>query len=868
MAPGYPSTCRVMPHTLRVMGLSDLDVTGMMTGGERATMGSCTSRSDLADYVADLSPDMICLCVDSVITYLNPAGRVLLDRKADGASLIGKPLIDIIHIDYQPILEDGLGELVEADSLPLMLVDACGHPVEVEMRVLPIPAEALGQGAMAGTLAAARGPAYLVHAHPVGERMQAVQEILESERRYRSLVNLALDFMCLVDGQGRITLANKSAQVLLDLDADTLMERTLPDIVHPDYQAMIELGLETLAGESGLLPLKFVDRQGEAIDVEARFTALGRADSFMLEARDIRQQLRSAEAVREREQRLQGILDTVAEAIISADDMGIIQSFNRAAEAIFGYSSSEVVGRNLSVLMPEPHASHHDGYMKTFRSNGASGVLGKGRELEGRRKDGSIFPLELNVTELRLGRNRLLTGIIRDITDRKRAEEAERRYKEELEQKVEERTRDLRRLSRQTQGILDSAGDGIVGLDMDGKITFANPAAAAMLGYEQGDLQGRAANEVFLAGEGRRKGKGLRIRAAMRLGVMGQRIEQTLVARTGHTFDAEYAASPIEDDGDISGVVVVFRDISDRKAAEARLKVAGTVFETTAEGILVSDARGRISMANAACARITGWMSEQCLDRTVQEVLFPGNEPVFEEMVAELMARQSCELEFWSSRLDGGEYAARLAASVVPDSVGTSHRIVIVVNDITQRKRDEERIRFQANYDSLTGLPNRALFNDRLDQAVSAARRAGTMVGLMFIDLDGFKAVNDTLGHDAGDLLLKGAAGRLRKCVRESDTVARLGGDEFTIIMGNLDSPEGAGQVAGRIIESLTVPFDLSVDDGKVREGRVSASIGIAVLPNHGDTSDDILRHADAAMYHAKEQGKANYQFFRPELLD
>ena len=183
--------------------------------------------------------------------------------------------------------------------------------------------------------------------------------------------------------------------------------------------------------------------------------------------------------------------------------------------------------------------------------------------------------------------------------------------------------------------------------------------------------------------------------------------------------------------------------------------------------------------------------------------------------------------------------------------------------DVTQRKLDEEKIIYQANYDQLTSLPNRTLFMGRLTRLVLESRRAKTSVGLMFIDLDGFKPINNTLGHDAGDELLRATARRLEKCVREADAVARLGGDEFTVIMPLIYNFEAAGFVAGRIIKPLTEPFDLGG-----REGNVSASIGISLLPAQANSADELLHNSDVAMYHAKRQGKANYQFYRPELED
>ncbi len=186
---------------------------------------------------------------------------------------------------------------------------------------------------------------------------------------------------------------------------------------------------------------------------------------------------------------------------------------------------------------------------------------------------------------------------------------------------------------------------------------------------------------------------------------------------------------------------------------------------------------------------------------------------------------------------------------------------MVQAHDITERKADEERILFQANYDELTGLPNRSLFLDRLNQTLATASRNGTKVGVMFIDLDGFKLVNDTLGHDVGDLLLQETSERLKTCVRNTDTVSRLGGDEFTVLMPGLHDPRDAPLVANRILEAVSAPFHLKGSDSFV-----SASIGITVYPEDAEAAGDLLRNADSAMYQAKEKGKANYQFFTDDL--
>lgn len=820
----------------------------------------------------DLLPDLACLCYRDHILHINPAGRALLGG-GEGEAWYGRPLLSLLHHDYQPILEDGLAALAdEPGPLPMMLATLHKDQREVEALVRRVPG--------------GDGDAFLFHARDLTDHLRAVRDVVASENRHRSLVNKALNFLCLVTDEA-ITMVNRAGLDLLQYGEEkALVGQPLATVVHGDYREVLDLGLATLAEEDGQIPLKFLTRSGEAVDVEARVRAMGEqaAGSFMIEARDIRRELRSAEAVREREARLSGILNTVAEGIISADAQGVIQSFNRAAERIFGYRAQEVIGQNLTVLMEGHYAENHDAYLKRYIDHGTSDVLGRSRELSGRRKDGSVFPLELNISELRQGRTRLFTGIIRDITDRKRAEEVERRYKEDLEQTVRERTRDLSRLTRQFQGILESAGDGIVGVGMNGLITFANPAAATALGWEtSATLSGRPASEVFLHGTPSRLGRPLPVRAAVRRQSYFDRMEVPLMRRDGSTFAAEFTASPITGEGETVGVVVIFRDITLRKAAEDRLRVAAAVFETTMDGITVCDPDGVVTMTNAAFQMITGWSYEQTVGGTLPTLLFGTAPALWAEMRATLAEEGHWEHELWSQRRDGSVFAARLAASSVTgdgeDAGGDgaadekTRHIVVLVNDITQRKRQEEHIRYQASYDMLTGLPNRALFLERLNQSAAAPRGLGQSLALMFIDLDGFKAVNDTLGHEAGDILLKGAGERLCRCVGEGDTVARLGGDEFTILLNRVTSAHEAAAIAAQVIAALEVPFqlDLTRDGGETlvqRTGHVSASIGIALLPDHGTTAEDVLRMADTAMYHAKSLGKANFQFFTPDLQD
>jgi diguanylate cyclase (GGDEF)-like protein/PAS domain S-box-containing protein len=414
---------------------------------------------------------------------------------------------------------------------------------------------------------------------------------------------------------------------------------------------------------------------------------------------------------------------------------------------------------------------------------------------------------------------------------------------------------------QQASQILAAAANGIVAATPAGVITLANPAAADMLNRDAGAMMGLSLERAFVYGSGHADaGKPLPLLAQFKSGPFYTEQEAHLARTDGASFEAVYVVAPYSENRQVQGYVITFRDITQRRRSEAELRLAAAVFDHSPEGLIVADARGRVTKINPAYRRIVGSEQSEIIGRQMSEILFIGAN-ASASVLDVLDGKDHTQWEQWCNTRSGRRYAARISVSVVRDEAGNIQQYVGSVADITQRKLDEEKIIHQANYDQLTGLPNRTLFMDRLTRRVLEGRRAKTSVGLMFIDLDGFKAINDTLGHDAGDLLLKMTARRLEKCVREADTVARLGGDEFTVIMPLIDNLEAAGIVAGRIIKALTEPFDLSG-----RQGRVSASIGISLLPAQANSANQLLHNADVAMYYAKRQGKANYQFYDPEL--
>lgn len=300
------------------------------------------------------------------------------------------------------------------------------------------------------------------------------------------------------------------------------------------------------------------------------------------------------------------------------------------------------------------------------------------------------------------------------------------------------------------------------------------------------------------------------------------------------------------------------QDISDRKHAEEELKLAGLVYQNSSEAMTVTDEEGRILAINPAFTKMTGYEFDEVKGKT--HAVLQSNQhsaEFYKAMWDSIASTGQWQGEVWNKRKNGDVYPEWLTINTSYHQNGSVHRHVALFSDISAIKKAEELILNQANYDQLTKLPNRRLFNDRLEQEIKKSQREMHSTVLLFVDIDHFKEVNDTLGHDMGDRLLIEAASRIKSCVRDSDTVARLGGDEFTIILTDLKDNLSIAQIAQNIIHSLSKVFQLETS-----KAFVSASIGIAFYPEDATNIVDLLKIADQAMYVAKNAGRGCYRFF------
>ncbi len=316
------------------------------------------------------------------------------------------------------------------------------------------------------------------------------------------------------------------------------------------------------------------------------------------------------------------------------------------------------------------------------------------------------------------------------------------------------------------------------------------------------------------------------------------------------------------DDGRVSCVFGTASDVTERRRAQERLRRAAAVFETATESIVIANSSGTIVDVNSAFSVTTGLGKAEVIGRNTDVLTHDRQGKGFFGSVIEQVNRSgSWEGEIWIRHREGKAIPAWVSVGCTIGDRESVERVVLVFNDMTERRHAEDIIAQQANYDMLTKLPNRYLFRDRLRRALVRAKRDRVAVGLLFIDLDGFKRINDTLGHAAGDEALRYAAKRICSAVREVDTAARLGGDEFAVIVPGIEDNFDAKGAAQRIIDAVAAPLEVHGE-----EIFLTASVGIAIYPDDSSDGEGLLRDADIAMYRSKTSGGNTLEYFTEEM--
>lgn len=675
----------------------------------------------------------------------------------------------------------------------------------------------------------------------------------------KRLLDSMSESVVVLDAQYVITYWNRAAALLLGWDPDEAVGRSvsLSDLSETSPAVLEDLceSLRASGSWRGLLKLK---RRGEAaIRVEAAvstvseppdppvgYLAIGRAAH---DSTDPAWVLSTWGCV----------LRNSNDAIAVTDEGGRVTSWNPAAERVLGWTAAEALGRPIHEVLP----------IEPLTPEALAALPGRGAfrgELAVADRDGCPLTLDVEVSRIAeeergAGAARGFLTICRDITAIKRAAQALR----DSELRLRESEERFRSLVEQKQ-----VGVYVV---QNNRFQYVNPKFIEIVGHDRSDVMALSDNLEFVHPDDR--------------GYVAERQKQRLLGETiipysfrvvrkgGEVVRVEVHGTRTQYQGG-PAIIGTLVDITERTRAEEALRESEARYralvESLSEGVVLVDRDLRVTTCNESAARLFGLTAKQLrgsvnlsaslqLYRESMATLHPDERP---EVLTLRTGTPLKNVVIGVAR--GGRDLTWISVNTQPlhrPSEALPYAVVVSLVDITDRKRAEAELHRQAFYDKLTGLPNRALFQDRVERALTQARRNEQLVAVCFIDLDRFKQINDALGHAIGDVFLYQVAQRLSRCLREGDTVARLGGDEFTLLLPALASPEDAVRVAERVLDVLRQPFYIGS-----HLLRVTASVGISLWPHDGVEVSELLQHADAAMYRVKSAGKDSYQLFTPDV--
>lgn len=685
--------------------------------------------------------------------------------------------------------------------------------------------------------------------------VERTADLAERQQSYETLVEHLPDVICRYDRNYRYVYVNAAFERSLGVAQEGAIGKTVRAVFgdYPGIEAALIGQWEAALGE--------VYESGQERHVEFGFPGLvgprffdgilvpevapeGRAGTVL----GIFREVTARQAAEAWARKLSLAVEQNPASILITDTEGRIEYVNETFVETSGYSKEEVIGRNPRLLKSgRTSAAVYDALWATIKA----GHSWKG-ELENRRRDGSYYWERALISPIQDSQGKITEYVA---------------IKEDISE-LRATINSLHESEGRFRGVVSAMAEGLVVLSADGVLVFANRAAEDIFGTPNDGMRGRRPNDLQVE-RIHEDGTPFAFEAwptviAMREGrdvrgvVMGLRHPDRSVRWI------LINASPLGGGGEggLNAAVATFTDITERRRSEEQLQLAFEAIKHSGEGIMVTDAEQRIVSVNPAFERVTGYAAAEVLGKR-PDMFASGrhDEAFYRDMHHSLQTSGYWQGEIWNRRKNGEIYPEWLGISVVREADGRTKNYVAIFSDITERKAAQQHIEFLAHHDPLTGLPNRLLLRDRLDQAKALAARLRTRVAVLFMDLDRFKRINDSLGHPVGDALLKAVVVRLRNCVRDSDTISRQGGDEFVIIVGDVRDSDAVARIAEKIHQRMAEPFVL--DNHALT---ASFSIGIAIYPDDGDDFDNLTKKADTAMYHAKQAGRSTHRFFTAQM--
>ena len=676
----------------------------------------------------------------------------------------------------------------------------------------------------------------LVISRPEGEQIFTLQG---AEHPYRVLVETMSEGAAFLTSDGKIVYCNKQLADLLQVPMEKLISSPLADCVaHQDQALFTDLlknpNIKTNRGEINLNT-----GMGNKLPVMLSCSVINLADNpgVGVVVTDITERKKVEDVSKTAFQYARSLLEASLDPLVTISTDGKIMDVNQATMAVTGMSRQQLVGSDFSEYFTEPDLAR-TGYQLVFSEGSVTDY-----PLAIRHVSGKVTEVLYNASVYRNPQGEVagVFAAARDVTNRKLAEQ-------QLETNL-----------YYTRSLIEASLDLMVTLSVEGKIISANKATEQMTGLTRAQLVGSDFSLYIVETE-----KLLAVH--QKALIHGFVVEYPLTIRqvSGAVVEVLYNASPYRNQsGAIEGLLGVARNVTERNKTEEKLRLAASVFDHAWEGILITTTDGTIVNVNEAFTRITSYSRDEVLGQN-PHILSSGRQgnDFYAELWNSLSEKGHWYGEVWNRRMNGEVYAVMETISVVRDAQGKASHYIAMISDITLLKEHQSELEHIAHYDALTSLPNRVLLADRLRQGMLQTKRQKHALAVVFIDLDGFKAINDNYGHKAGDQLLIAAAEHMQQVLREGDTLARIGGDEFVAVL--LDQPTTAGCVP--LLNRLLAAAARPVLFGKLNL-QVSASLGITFYPQEEVIdAEQLLRQADQSMYQAKQAGKNCYHFFNVGL--
>jgi diguanylate cyclase (GGDEF)-like protein/PAS domain S-box-containing protein len=680
-------------------------------------------------------------------------------------------------------------------------------------------------------------------------KLRTVEDKLRArEEEYRSLIGSIPEIVWKSDGAGNVSFVGSQVETILGYSAEEvyqLGDSVWYNSIHEDDRQRVREAFESLINEGTPYDVecRVQKKSGEWFWAHDRAVATSDKNGIRF-ATGLLSDITERKKTEEMAQRLASIVQFSEDAIIGKDLDGVITNWNRAAEKMYGYTSGEVIGRNVALLLPPKRQAEMPAILERIRSGWPIECV----ETERLTKAGCVLQLSVSIAPIKDASGRITgaSAIARDIAPRKHAEEQ----------------------LRLQSAALEAAANTIVITDYEGKIVWVNRAFTTMTGYSKEEVLGK--NPRLLKSGELPDSFYATLWSTISSGKVwhGELVNRR---KDGTTYTEEMTITPVTRDvgnPDNNYFVAIKQDVTDRKRAEEELyrahQMLQTILNTIPQRVFWKDRNCTYVGCNRAFATDAGLNNPaEIIGKSDFDLVWSETAEVYRTDDKLVMEQGSAKLgyEEIQDRPDGGRVWLRTSKLPLSDREGKVTGVIGTYEDITERKVAQERVQYLAYYDALTELPNRTLLQDRLTKALASARRRKDKVALLFLDLDRFKDINDSLGHSVGDLVLKQVAERLKKWAREQDTAARVGGDEFLIVLTAVKEIADAAVAAERIMNAMTPEF--------VVEGRslgISCSVGISIFPEHGTDSETLIKDADAAMYCAKESGRNNFRFFTKDM--